>query len=86
MPVFIASSLEQPVTCGLSLKRIVQNLNKEELERLKDGIQRIEGWREGEESILGPAKKIIDVKRNKSRKIVGYLVEDLGVLVTDKGC
>jgi len=67
---------------GLSLKRIVNSLNVPELESLKDAIQRIEGWESGQEEILGPAKKIIDVKRNKTRKIVGYLVEDLGMLST----
>jgi hypothetical protein len=65
---------------GLSLKRIVNSLSAPELERLKDAIQRIEGWDSGREEILGPAKEIIDVKRNKARKIVGYLVEDLGML------
>lgn len=65
---------------GLSLQRIVKSLNADELDILMDGIQRIEGFRRGDEEILGPAKKIIDVKRNKKQRITGYLVEDLGLL------
>jgi hypothetical protein len=65
---------------GLSLKRTVEDLTAKELERLIDGIERIEGWREGEEKGLGPAKKIIDVKRDSKRRITGYVVEDLGLL------
>ena len=65
---------------GLSLQRKVKSLSADELERLMDGIQRIEGFRHGDEEILGPAKKIIDVKRNKKQRITGYLVEDRGLL------
>jgi hypothetical protein len=65
---------------SLSLKRTVEDLTAKELEKLVDGIERIEGWREGEEKELGPAKKIVDVKRDSKRRITGYVVEDLGSL------
>lgn len=65
---------------GLSLQRKVGNLNAEELNQLMEAIQRIEGFRRGQEEVLGPAKKIIDLKRNEKQKITGYIVEDLGVL------
>lgn len=35
---------------GLSLKRTVENLTSKELGKLVDGIERTEGWREGEEN------------------------------------
>lgn len=65
---------------GLSLQRKISTLNTDELERLMDGIKNIEGFRGGEEEILGPAKKIIDVKRNKKQQITGYIVEGMGGL------
>ena len=65
---------------GFDLKRTVSDLSSQELERLMDAIQRIEGFRHGEEEFLGPAKKIIDVERDKKQRIIGYLVEDLGWL------
>jgi len=64
----------------LSLQRKVGTLKADELERLMDGIQSIEGFRHGEEEVLGPAKTIIDVRRNKKQRITGYIVEDLGLL------
>jgi len=66
---------------GIDFKRAVHTLDSNEMESLMNAIERIEGGSEpGEEIQLGPAKKIIDVKRNRKRKIVGYLVEDLGML------
>ena len=47
---------------------------------LKDAIEKIEGTRRGEESILGPAKKITDVRRDRKNRISGYVVEELGLL------
>ena len=65
---------------GIDLQRTVSDLSSQELERLMDAIQRIEGFRHGEEEFLGPAKKIIDVERDKKQRIIAYLVEDLGWL------
>lgn len=65
---------------GLSLRRTVSDLKPQELEKLMDGIQRIEGFREGEEQILSIAKKIVDVRRNSKCRITGYVVEELGLL------
>ena len=66
---------------GIDLKRTVRTLNAKEMESLMNAIERIEGGSDpGEEVQLGPAKKIIDVKRNKKNRITGYLIEDLGML------
>lgn len=48
--------------------------------RVMDAIKRIEGTPKGDESILGPAKKIIDVRRDSKKRITGYIVEELGLL------
>ena len=67
---------------GLDLKkRTIRSLNAKELESLMNAIERIEGGAApGQEEHLGPAKKIIDVRRNKKGKIISYVVEDLGIL------
>jgi len=50
---------------GIDLTRTVRTRNSKEMESLLNAIERIEGGSEpGDETHLGPAKKIIDVKRN----------------------
>ncbi|MBI4406256.1 MAG: hypothetical protein HY537_19005 [Deltaproteobacteria bacterium] len=65
---------------GFDLKRVIRTLTAKEIEILLDAIQRIEGYEVGKEAALGPAKKIIDVKRDRKGRIVAYFVEDSGWL------
>ncbi len=65
---------------GFDLKRAVHSLNSKEMEKLLDAIQRIEGFELGTEEFLEVAKKIIDVQRDKKNRIIGYLVEGIGLL------
>jgi hypothetical protein len=65
---------------GLSLRRKVGELSANELILVMEAIERIEGTRKGNESNLGPAKKIIDVRRDSKNRITGYEIDELGFL------
>lgn len=67
----------------IDLKRPVDSLSEEEIEKLVKAIERKEGSKPGKilEVILpGTKKKILDVKKNKENLIIQYLIEGYGWL------
>lgn len=66
---------------GLDLNRRLQDLSTNELERLVNAIERMEGWELGQ-TIETPSvlkgKKITAVRKNKKGTITDYCVEGLG--------
>jgi hypothetical protein len=62
---------------GLDITRKIKDLNEADFKKLLDGMQRVEGYKVGEEESF-KAKSIIDIKTDKKKVIVAYLIEDLG--------
>ncbi len=59
---------------NLKLERKLKSLNPDEFQKVIDAIQRVEGWTQGSERVIEPAK-ITMVRRNKKGVIVSYLID-----------
>jgi hypothetical protein len=71
---------------GLDLKRKLKDLNKDELEKLVQAIEVIEGKFVPGKETTTPAKKkkVSSIKRNKKGTIISYQIEGLGWIPKDR--